>query len=82
VNESSPILNISIFGVFVLVTLFVVIRASRNTKTAADYLAAGRAFTGPQNGIAIAGDYLSAASRCCWSPSCCATPASTRWATC
>ena len=42
-NESSPILNISIFGVFVLVTLFVVIRASRNTKTAADYLAAGRA---------------------------------------
>jgi cation/acetate symporter len=62
VNESSPILNISIFGVFVLITLFVVIRASRNTKTAADYLAAGRAFTGPQNGIAIAGDYLSAAS--------------------
>ncbi|WP_189156680.1 solute symporter family protein [Lentzea pudingi] len=52
----------SIFGVFVLITLFVVIRASRNTKTAADYLAAGRAFTGPQNGIAIAGDYLSAAS--------------------
>ncbi|GGN00379.1 cation acetate symporter [Lentzea pudingi] len=61
-NESSPILNMSIFGVFVLITLFVVIRASRNTKTAADYLAAGRAFTGPQNGIAIAGDYLSAAS--------------------
>ncbi|MCG8920910.1 cation acetate symporter [Lentzea sp. CC55] len=61
-NESSPILNISIFGVFVIATLIVVIRASRNTKTAADYLAAGRAFTGPQNGIAIAGDYLSAAS--------------------
>ncbi|MFD5824053.1 cation acetate symporter [Lentzea sp. NPDC060358] len=61
-NESSPILNISIFGVFVLITLVVVVRASRNTKTAADYLAAGRAFTGPQNGIAIAGDYLSAAS--------------------
>ncbi|PWK90784.1 cation/acetate symporter [Lentzea atacamensis] len=61
-NNGSPILNISIFGVFVLVTLFVVIRASRNTKTAADYLAAGRAFTGPQNGVAIAGDYLSAAS--------------------
>jgi cation/acetate symporter len=62
VNSSNPVLNISIFGVFVLITLFVVIRASRNTKTAADYLAAGRAFTGPQNGIAIAGDYLSAAS--------------------
>ncbi len=60
--NSNAVLNISIFGVFVAITLVVVIRASRNQKTAADYLAAGRAFTGPQNGIAIAGDYLSAAS--------------------
>ncbi|MCQ2001883.1 cation acetate symporter [Arthrobacter zhaoxinii] len=51
-----------IFGVFVAVTLVVVLRASRNNKTAADYYAAGRSFTGPQNGTAIAGDYLSAAS--------------------
>ncbi|MFB9570013.1 solute symporter family protein [Saccharopolyspora hordei] len=42
--------------------MVVVFRASRNTKTAADYYAGGRAFTGPQNGIAISGDYLSAAS--------------------
>ena len=55
-------LNISIFVAFVAVTLFIVIRASRNNKTAADYYAAGRSFTGPQNGFAIAGDYLSAAS--------------------
>ncbi|MEU7526417.1 cation acetate symporter [Saccharothrix sp. NPDC042600] len=61
-NNNNALLNIGIFGIFVVATLFVVIRASRNTKTAADYLAAGRAFTGPQNGIAIAGDYLSAAS--------------------
>ena len=60
--NGNALLNIGIFGVFVAATLVVVIRASRNTKTAADYLAAGRAFTGPQNGIAIAGDYLSAAS--------------------
>ncbi|WP_314097658.1 cation acetate symporter [Microbacterium foliorum] len=60
--ESNPILNISIFAAFVAVTLFIVIRASRNNKTAADYYAAGRSFTGPQNGFAIAGDYLSAAS--------------------
>jgi cation/acetate symporter len=60
--NNNAVLNISIFGVFVAITLVVVIRASRNQKTAADYLAAGRAFTGPQNGIAIAGDYLSAAS--------------------
>ncbi|MCX6501627.1 MAG: cation acetate symporter [Microbacterium sp.] len=60
--ENNPILNISIFAAFVAVTLFIVIRASRNNKTAADYYAAGRSFTGPQNGFAIAGDYLSAAS--------------------
>src|SRR5690606_25077827 len=58
----NPILNIAIFAAFVAVTLFIVIRASRNNKTAADYYAAGRSFTGPQNGFAIAGDYLSAAS--------------------
>jgi len=60
--ENNPVLNISIFCAFVAVTLFIVIRASRNSKTAADYYAAGRSFTGPQNGFAIAGDYLSAAS--------------------
>ncbi|WP_307844432.1 solute symporter family protein [Actinotalea solisilvae] len=57
-----PGVNIGIFGAFVLVTLVIVFRASRNNRTAADYYAAGRSFTGPQNGTAIAGDYLSAAS--------------------
>src|SRR4051812_46570970 len=57
----SPALNITIFGVFVLITLAIVIRASRNNRSAADFYAGGRAFTGRQNGIAIAGDYLSAA---------------------
>ena len=54
--------HIAIFGLFVAITLVIVLRASRNNKTAADYYAAGRGFTGPQNGVAIAGDYLSAAS--------------------
>jgi cation/acetate symporter len=58
----SPTLNITIFGIFVLITLAIVIRASRNNRSAADFYAGGRAFTGRQNGIAIAGDYLSAAS--------------------
>ncbi len=62
VQGSNPALNITIFAVFVAITLVIVFRASRNTKTASDYYAAGRAFTGPQNGIAISGDYLSAAS--------------------
>ena len=57
-----PAVNITIFLLFVVVTLAIVIRASRNNRTAADYYAGGRAFTGRQNGIAIAGDYLSAAS--------------------
>ena len=57
-----PWLNMLIFGLFVAVTMVVVLRASRNNSTAADYYAAGRSFTGPQNGTAIAGDYLSAAS--------------------
>ncbi|MET0736612.1 MAG: sodium/solute symporter [Microbacterium sp.] len=60
--ENNPWLNTGIFAAFVAVTLFIVIRASRNNKTAADYYAAGRSFTGPQNGFAISGDYLSAAS--------------------
>ncbi|GDY31516.1 solute symporter family protein [Gandjariella thermophila] len=58
----NPALNIGIFAAFVAITLVIVFRASRSTRSAADYYAAGRAFTGPQNGIAISGDYLSAAS--------------------
>ncbi|HEY0126464.1 MAG TPA: cation acetate symporter, partial [Blastococcus sp.] len=57
-----PAVNISIFGAFVLVTLFITFRASRNNTSAADYYAAGRNISGTQNGLAIAGDYLSAAS--------------------
>ena len=60
--DLDPVLNISIFLIFVVATLAIVIRASRNNKSAADFYAAGRSFTGPQNGFAIAGDYLSAAS--------------------
>ena len=58
----TPWINMAIFGAFVAVTLVVVLRASKNTKTAADYYAGGRSFSGTQNGLAIAGDYLSAAS--------------------
>ncbi|MFE7721839.1 cation acetate symporter [Nocardia rhizosphaerihabitans] len=58
----NPIANIAIFALFVAVTMVVVIRASRNNASAADYFTGGRGFSGPQNGIAIAGDYLSAAS--------------------
>ncbi|MFQ6326321.1 MULTISPECIES: solute symporter family protein [unclassified Nocardia] len=58
----NPAANIAIFAIFVVITMVVVIRASRNNRTAADYFTGGRGFSGPQNGVAIAGDYLSAAS--------------------
>src|SRR6478609_3364834 len=51
----NPAINIGIFALFVVVTLAIVIRASRNNRSAAEYYAGGRAFTGRQNGIAIAG---------------------------
>jgi len=47
---------------FVLITLAITIWASKRTKTASDFYAAGGGITGFQNGLAIAGDYMSAAS--------------------
>jgi len=58
----NPIVNISIFAAFVIGTLVIVIRASRTNTDATEFFTAGHAFSGPQNGVAIAGDYLSAAS--------------------
>ena len=58
----NPIANIGIFSLFVVVTMIVVIRASKKNATADEFFTGGRGFSGPQNGIAIAGDYLSAAS--------------------
>ncbi|MFL6145402.1 MAG: cation acetate symporter [Labedaea sp.] len=57
-----PALNVTIFVAIVAVTLYVVYRVSSRNTTTADYYAAGGAFTGMQNGIALSGDYLSAAS--------------------
>ncbi|TKV58697.1 cation acetate symporter [Nakamurella flava] len=55
-------LTIGLFAVFVAATLGITIWASRQTRTAADFYAGGRSFTGWQNGLAIGGDYMSAAS--------------------
>ena len=53
---------IAMFGIFVGVTLFITKWAAGKTKTAADFYTAGGGITGFQNGLAIAGDYMSAAS--------------------
>ncbi|HTN93937.1 MAG TPA: cation/acetate symporter ActP [Gallionella sp.] len=50
------------FLIFVAVTLIITYWAATRTKTATDFYAAGRGITGLQNGLAIAGDYMSAAS--------------------
>ncbi|MFJ1703953.1 cation acetate symporter [Kitasatospora sp. NPDC088346] len=55
-------LTMTLFGVFVLATLGITVWAGRRTKDAADFYAGGRGFTGFQNGLAISGDYMSAAS--------------------
>ncbi len=53
---------IGMFAGFVLMTLVITYRAAARTKSAADFYAAGGGITGFQNGLAIAGDYMSAAS--------------------
>ncbi|PMU05528.1 cation acetate symporter [Aeromonas salmonicida] len=58
-------LNIStivMFVIFVAGTLFITYWASKRNRSASDYYAAGGRITGFQNGLAIAGDYMSAAS--------------------
>lgn len=53
---------IAMFGLFVAFTLVITKWAAARTKSAADFYAAGGGITGFQNGLAIAGDYMSAAS--------------------
>ena len=53
---------IGMFAVFVVGTLFITKWAAAKTKSAADFYTAGGGITGFQNGLAIAGDYMSAAS--------------------
>jgi cation/acetate symporter len=53
---------ISMFVFFVICTLCITYWAARRTRTASDFYTAGGGITGLQNGIAIAGDYMSAAS--------------------
>jgi cation/acetate symporter len=50
------------FGIFIALTLCITVWASRRTRTADHFYAAGRSVTSLQNGLALAGDYMSAAS--------------------
>ena len=59
---SSSTLSTILFAVFVAFTLVLVFRAGRSTKKSSDFYDGGGSFSGFQNGLAIAGDYMSAAS--------------------
>ncbi|GAA1474573.1 cation acetate symporter [Corynebacterium felinum] len=61
-SSGNPILNMAVFLVFIVGTMAVVMRAGKSTKDASDFYTGGASFSGKQNGLAIAGDYLSAAS--------------------
>ncbi|KFG76243.1 solute symporter family protein [Streptomyces mutabilis] len=60
-SEHRPLI-ITLFAVFVLATLGITVWAGRQTKDAADFYAGGRSFSAFQNGLAVSGDYMSAAS--------------------
>ncbi len=60
--KANKAITLSMFAVIISITLGVVIWAAKQTKTTADFYAAGGGITGTQNGWAIAGDYMSAAS--------------------
>ncbi|MFJ7529787.1 cation/acetate symporter [Streptomyces sp. MnatMP-M77] len=60
-SEHRPLI-ITLFAAFVVATLFITVWAGRQTRSASDFYAGGRQFTGFQNGLAVSGDYMSAAS--------------------
>ena len=62
VQQPTNWIAITMFGAFVIFTLFVTKWAAAKTKSASDFYTAGGGITGFQNGLAIAGDYMSAAS--------------------
>jgi cation/acetate symporter len=61
-KQSTNYEAIGMFLAFVLLTLGITYWAAKQTKSAKDFYAAGGGITGFQNGLAIAGDYMSAAS--------------------
>jgi len=55
-------MTFAVFGLIIAVTMYITYRAAKQTHSTADFYAAGRSVSAAQNGWAIAGDYLSAAS--------------------
>ncbi|MGZ7496072.1 solute symporter family protein [Corynebacterium sp. ZY180755] len=63
IDTGNPLLNIAIFVIFIVATMaFVVVKTRQTSQKGSDFYTGGASFSGPQNGLAIAGDYLSAAA--------------------
>jgi Na+(H+)/acetate symporter ActP len=62
VSGSARTITVAVFAGLVCVTLGITIWARMHTQGATDFYAGGRVFSGRQNGLALAGDYMSAAS--------------------
>ena len=60
-EQANP-MAVAFFFAFIVVTLGITYWAARKTKTTSEFYAAGRSISGFQNGLALAGDYMSAAS--------------------
>ena len=60
--KANKTITIGMFLIIIAITMGVVVWAAKQTKSAADFYTAGGGITGTQNGWAIAGDYMSAAS--------------------
>ncbi|MDA8423988.1 MAG: sodium/solute symporter [Nitrospiraceae bacterium] len=61
IGQANPV-AVAFFVLFVISTLVITWWAAKRTRTTKDFYAAGRSITGFQNGLALAGDYMSAAS--------------------
>ncbi|NLY14192.1 MAG: cation acetate symporter [Gammaproteobacteria bacterium] len=61
-DQPLNIAAISMFFIFVVMTLLITVWAARRTRSTSDFYTAGGGITGFQNGLAIAGDYMSAAT--------------------
>lgn len=62
VAGSFQYMTLMVFGAIILLTMVITYLAAKRTHTASEYYTAGGGISGLQNGWAIAGDYLSAAS--------------------
>jgi cation/acetate symporter len=56
------IITIGMFAAVIVLTLFITYWAAKRTRTTSEFYAAGRSLTAPQNGLALAGDWCSAAA--------------------